>query len=92
MKLNDMINSDIQKFNIKEQIQNLPLDIFTIQRIMELTIKANSYDMLNCYAKFNLPQAFAWNLTTEGGDYWLQVFVQLERHEYEKNQKNHKEN
>ena len=77
----------INIMNIKEQIENLPLDLFTRQRIMELTIKAQSYDMLNCTSEFNLPQAFPWILTTEGGDYWLQIFVQLERIRYEKEQK-----
>ena len=77
----------INIMNIKEQIENLPLDLFTRQRIMELTIKAGSYDMLNCTAEFNLPQAFPWILTSEGGDYWLKTFVELERIRYEKEQK-----
>lgn len=74
----------INIMNIKEQIEHLPLDLFTKQRIMDLTIKAQSYDMINCYAEFNLPQAFSWNLTSEGGDYWLKVFVELEKIKYEK--------
>jgi hypothetical protein len=77
----------INIMNIKEQIDHLPLDLFTRQRIMELTIKAQSYDMLNCTAEFNLPQAFAWVQTSEGGDYWLKVFIELERIKYEKEQK-----
>ena len=77
----------INIMNIKEQIENLPLDLFTRQRIMELTIKAGSYDMLNCTAEFNLQQAFPWILTSEGGDYWLKTFVELEKIRYEKEQK-----
>lgn len=73
--------------NIKEQIENLPLDIFTRQRIMELTILAQQYDLINHISKFNLPQAFSWKDTREGGDYWLSVFIELEKYEYEKNQK-----
>lgn len=85
-----MINKN--RPNIKEQIELLPVDLFTKQRIMELTILAGQYDMLNCYAKFNLPQAFSWTQTSEGGDYWLQVFVQLEAHEfYEKNKEGNQE-
>lgn len=78
--------------NIKEQIENLPLDIFTRQRILELTIKAQSYDVINHVSKFNLPQAFDWKATREGGDYWLQVFIQLEKYDYETNKANNQEN
>jgi hypothetical protein len=49
----------------------------TKNRILELTIKANAYDVINHVSKFNLPQAFDWNSTREGGDYWLKVFIEL---------------
>jgi hypothetical protein len=78
--------------NIKEQIELLPVDLFTKQRIMELTIKANSYDMLGCYAEYNLPQAFDWVHTTEGGDYWLKVYIEIEKFKYETKQKSDQKN
>jgi len=78
--------------NIKEQIENLPLDFLTKNRILELTIKANAYDVINHVSKFNLPQAFDWNSTSEGGDYWLKVFIELEQYDYAEKQKIDQEN
>jgi hypothetical protein len=78
--------------NIKEQIENLPLDFLTKNRILELTIKANAYDVINHVSKFNLPQAFDWNSTREGGDYWLKVFIELEKYDYAEKQKIDQEN
>jgi hypothetical protein len=65
--------------NIKEQIQRLKLPQMTRDRILELVIFAQSYDLQNDYSLFNLPQAFDWIGTREGGDYWLDVYMTLNK-------------
>jgi hypothetical protein len=65
--------------NIKEQIQRLKLPQMTRDRILELVIFAQSYDLQNDYSVFNLPQAFDWIGTREGGDYWLDVYMTLNK-------------
>jgi len=65
--------------NIKEQIECLPLPQMTRTRILELVIFAKSYDLRNDYSEFNLPQAFDWIGTREGGDYWLDVYMTLNK-------------
>jgi len=65
--------------NIKEQIQSLKLPRMTRDRILELVIFAQSYDLQNDYSVFNLPQAFDWIGTREGGDYWLDVYMTLNK-------------
>ena len=65
--------------NIKEQIECLPLPQITRTRILELVIFAKSYDLRNDYSEFNLPQAFDWIGTREGGDYWLDVYMTLNK-------------
>jgi hypothetical protein len=65
--------------NIKEQIECLPLPQMTRTRILELVIFAQSYDLRNDYSEFNLPQAFDWIGTREGGDYWLDVYMTLNK-------------
>jgi len=65
--------------NIKEQIESLKLPRMTRDRILELVIFAKSYDIRNDYSEFNLPQAFDWIGTREGGDYWLDVYMTLNK-------------
>ena len=65
--------------NIKEQIESLKLPQMTRDRILELVIFAQSYDLRNDYSEFNLPQAFDWIGTREGGDYWLDVYMTLNK-------------
>jgi hypothetical protein len=65
--------------NIKEQIESLKLPQMTRNRILELVIFAQSYDLRNDYSEFNLPQAFDWIGTREGGDYWLDVYMTLNK-------------
>jgi hypothetical protein len=65
--------------NIKEQIQTLKLPRMTRDRILELVIFAQSYDLQNDYSQFNLPQAFDWIGTREGGEYWLDVYITLNK-------------
>jgi hypothetical protein len=73
--------------NIKEQIQSLKLPRMTRDRILELVIFAQSYDLKNDYSEFNLPQAFDWIGTREGGDYWLDVYMTLNKN-FPENQNN----
>jgi hypothetical protein len=65
--------------NIKEQIQTLKLPRMTRDRILELVIFAQSYDLQNDYSEFNLPQAFDWIGSREGGEYWLDVYMTLNK-------------
>jgi hypothetical protein len=65
--------------NIKEQIQTLKLPRMTRDRILELVIFAKSYDLQNDYSEFNLPQAFDWIGSREGGEYWLDVYMTLNK-------------
>ena len=65
--------------NIKEQIESLKHPQMTRTRILELVIFAKSYDLQNDYSIFNLPQAFDWIGTREGGDYWLDVYMTLNK-------------
>jgi hypothetical protein len=69
--------------NIKEQIKSLPISEHLQTRILELVIFAKSYDLQNNYTEFNLPQAFDWIGTREGGDYWLNVYKELEQYKFE---------
>jgi hypothetical protein len=71
--------------NIKEQIQRLKLPQMTRDRILELVIFAQSYDLQNDYSEFNLPQAFDWIGSREGGEYWLDVYMTLNKN-YPENQ------
>ena len=70
--------------NIKQQIKSLPVDERIQTRILELVIFAKSYDLENDVHEFNLPQAFDWIHTREGGDYWLNVHIELEQYKFEK--------
>ena len=70
--------------NIKQQIKNLPVDERIQTRILELVIFAKSYDLENCETEFLLTQAFDWIKTREGGDYWLNVHIELEQYKFEK--------
>lgn len=70
--------------NIKEQIRNLPIDERLQTRILELVIFARSYDLENCETEFLLTQAFDWIHTREGGDFWLNVHVEIEQYNFEK--------
>jgi hypothetical protein len=65
--------------NIKEQIQTLKLPRMTRDRILELVIFAQSYDLQYDYSEFNLPQAFDWIGSREGGEYWLDVYMTLNK-------------
>jgi hypothetical protein len=65
--------------NIKEQIASLKLPRMTRDRILELVIFAQSYDLQNDYSEFNLPQAFDWIGSREGGEYWLDVYMTLNK-------------
>jgi hypothetical protein len=65
--------------NIKEQIHSLKLPRMTRDRILELVIFAQSYDLQNDYSVFNLPQAFDWIGSREGGEYWLDVYMTLNK-------------
>jgi hypothetical protein len=65
--------------NIKEQIKTLKLPRMTRDRILELVIFAQSYDLENDYSEFNLPQAFNWITSREGGEYWLDVYMTLNK-------------
>lgn len=67
--------------NIKQQIKLLPLSDSLRTRILELTILANSYDLENDYAQFNLPQAFDWVSTREGGDFWIDIYYKISKDE-----------
>lgn len=70
--------------NIKEQIKSLPISEHLQTRILELVIFANPYmNLQNNYTEFNLPQAFDWIGTREGGDYWLNVYKELEQYKFE---------
>jgi hypothetical protein len=51
---------------------------------LELVIFAKSYDLENCETEFLLTQAFDWLKTREGGDYWLNVHIELEQYKFEK--------
>jgi len=66
---------------IKEQILELPLPVDLRLRILELTTKAGTYIINIHTSDFRLTQAFDWLQTREGGDYWLQIFYQIEQHE-----------
>jgi hypothetical protein len=70
--------------NIKEQIRKLPIDERLQTRILELVIFARSYDLENCETEFLLTQAFDWIHTREGGDFWLNVHVEIEQYNFEK--------
>ena len=70
--------------NIKQQIKSLPVDERIQTRILELVIFAKSYDLENCETEFLLTQAFDWIHTREGGDYWLNVHIELEQYKFEK--------
>lgn len=67
--------------NIKQQIKLLPVEDSIRTRILELTIFAKSYDLENDYSQFNLPQAFDWVSTREGGDYWIDIYYKLNKDE-----------
>lgn len=67
--------------NIKQQIKLLPVAESLRTRILELTIFAKSYDLENDYSQFNLPQAFDWVSTREGGDYWIDIYYKLNKDE-----------
>jgi hypothetical protein len=67
--------------NIKQQIKLLPLQESLRTRILELTIFAKSYDLENDYSQFNLPQAFDWVSTREGGDFWVDIYYKLNKDE-----------
>lgn len=67
--------------NIKQQIKLLPVSESLRTRILELTIFANTYDLENDYSQFNLPQAFDWVGTREGGDYWIDVYYKISKDE-----------
>lgn len=70
--------------NIKNQIRSLPVSEQVQTRILELVIFAKSYDLENCETEFLLTQAFDWTKTREGGDYWLNVHIELEQYNFEK--------
>ena len=70
--------------NIKQQIKSLPVDERIQTRILELVIFATSYDLENCETEFLLTQGFDWIKTREGGDYWLNVHIELEQYKFEK--------
>jgi hypothetical protein len=65
---------------IREQIHRLPFPERVRQRILELTIFAQSYELDKDHSKFNMPQAFSWNETREGGMYWLELYARLENY------------
>lgn len=67
--------------NIKQQIKLLPVAESLRTRILELVIFAKSYDLENDYSQFNLPQAFDWVSTREGGDYWIDIYYKLNKDE-----------
>jgi len=67
--------------NIKQQIKELPLPEGLKNRILELVIFAKSYDLQNDYSKFNLPQAFDWIGTREGGDFWIGIYYKISKDE-----------
>lgn len=67
--------------NIKQQIKLLPVAESLRTRILELTIFAKSYDLENDYSQFNLPQAFDWVSTREGGDFWIDIYYKLNKDE-----------
>lgn len=67
--------------NIKQQIKLLPVAESLRTRILELTILANTYDLENDYAQFNLPQAFDWQSTREGGDFWIDIYYKISKDE-----------
>lgn len=67
--------------NIKQQIKLLPVAESLRTRILELTIFAKSYDLENDYSQFNLPQAFDWVSTREGGDFWIDIYYKISKDE-----------
>lgn len=67
--------------NIKQQIKLLPVAESLRTRILELTIFAKTYDLENDYSQFNLPQAFDWVSTREGGDYWIDIYYKISKDE-----------
>ncbi len=67
--------------NIKQQIKLLPVAESLRTRILELTIFAKSYDLENDYSQFNLPQAFDWVSTREGGHFWIDIYYKLNKDE-----------
>jgi len=67
----------MQDKTILEQINDLPFDLFTKERIKMLVIKAGSYYLHESGKKFDLKSAFMWNETTEGGEYWYELELQL---------------
>lgn len=67
--------------NIKQQIKLLPVSESLRTRILELTIFAKSYDLENDYSQFNLPQAFDWVSTREGGDFWIDIYYKISKDE-----------
>lgn len=67
--------------NIKQQIKLLPVEDSIRTRILELTIFAKTYDLENDYSQFNLPQAFDWVSTREGGDYWIDIYYKISKDE-----------
>jgi hypothetical protein len=74
----------IKHKNIREQIRSLPVNEALQTRILELVVFARSYDLENCYNEFLLTQAFDWIHTREGGDFWLNVHIELEQYKFEK--------
>jgi len=76
--------------NIKQQIRSLPVSEQVQTRILELVIFAKSYDLENHTSEFLLTQAFDWIKTREGGDYWLNVHIELEQYKFEKAGRNEK--
>jgi hypothetical protein len=62
---------------IKEQIDALPFDLFTRERIKQLVTKAGSYDLNESEKIFSLRAAFSWTETTEGGEYWYEKDLAL---------------
>ncbi len=71
---------------IKDQILDLvflPVDLRI--RILELTTKEGSYIINIHTTEFKLTQAFDWVKTREGGDFWLNVFMQIEQFKQQQN-------
>lgn len=62
---------------IKEQIDALPFDLFTRERIKQLVVKAGSYDLNESGKIFSLRAAFKWAETSEGGEYWYTMDLSL---------------
>lgn len=76
-------NNMVKHLKVREQIRSLPVDEYVQTRILELVIFARSYD-LESNVEFLLTQAFDWIKTREGGDYWLNVHIELEQYNFEK--------